>query len=128
MVSKFQAFQSKIAHYEKQLWSNHLSDLHDLCVRVQEALDRAKRLRTHAADIKCDHDAMEKLVNRCRRRLREQSQSSKETQKMLEVDIYLKGMLDKLFTYGENIRLIMYPVNTNNNKSTTLRSPETDLS
>ena len=127
IVFRLQVHANEFMHYENLIWSNHMNDLYDLCVRVKDALEKAKRLRMDAVAVSRDFETMDKSINRSKRRLREQSQSSKEVQKMLEVDIYLKGMINKLFNYGDNIRLVMYPVHSESSKRTTQSLSELEM-
>ena len=99
-----------MCRYERIIWSNHLTDLYDISRKVEQQLQSARELRRKASELSRDMREENARVSGIRRTAREQARLAREARETLQVEAYLQTMIEKLYTYGDSVRLQVFPV------------------
>ena len=77
---------------------------------MEEQLESARALRKNSQQLSRDMREMNARVSSAKRSAREHAQLAREARKTLEVEAYLQHMIEKLYKYGESVRLQVFPV------------------
>lgn len=103
---------TRLSRYERLIWSNHLADLYDISRKVETQMQSARQLRLKTKELSRDLREDHARADSAKRRAREQTRLAREARETLEVEAYLQKMIEKLYTYGDSVRLQVYPVSS----------------